>query len=501
MAKVDASTVAQQAIRLGLVTAAQVQDALDELAERSDDPEPLLRLLERKGDLTPWQSQKLLKGDPDGYFLGGYRILYKIASGSFGRVYRADDPRTGTIVAIKVLRRKWSEDKHNIELFEREGKLGMSLRHPNVVQILAVNSDPVTKQHYIVMEFVEGGNLRDFLAIRKKVEPAEALRILEEAASGLAYAFSRGLTHRDMKLTNVLISSQGVAKLVDFGLAEEGPHLAVGLKADELQIDRTVDYAGLEKATGVPHGDVRSDIFFFGCVLYELLTSRRPLQTPKDPRARMRRERFIQVPPIQPEEVGGHLSVIRLVKTMMSLNPQERFQTPSQLLDAIREVRREAEGKAGTSPRAGSGGTPKTVFVVESDAGLQDKLRGKLKDLGYRVLIAADPLRARDRFRQQHYDALIVDARTTGEDGFIVFDSVFKEAERAHFPLAGILILGEAQAPWKDKLEPRPGVTVMGMGQKVSMKQVYQGLEAALRAAASAAETSTEPPAEQKSTE
>jgi serine/threonine protein kinase len=488
MAKVDASTVAQNAIRLGLLTQEQVQEAWEELGQRIGDPDPLLRLLERKGYLTPWQSQKLLKADNDGYFLGGYRILYKIASGSFGRVYRADDPRSGTVVAIKVLRRKWSEDRHNVELFEREGKLGMALRHPNVVEILAVNRDPQSKQHYIVMEFVEGGNLRELLAIRKKLEPAEALRILEEATTGLAYAFAQGLTHRDMKLTNVLISSQGVAKLVDFGLAEEGRYTVAGLRGDDLQIDRTVDYAGLEKATGVPHGDVRSDIYFLGCVLYELLTGRRPLQMPKDPRARMRRERFVQVQPIDPEEVGGQTAVIRLVRNMMSLNPQERFQTPSQLLDAIREVRREIESKAVASgPKRNP--SVKTVFVVESDEGLQDKVRAKLKERGYRVLIAADPIRARDRFRQQPYEALIVDARTTGEDGFSVFESVVKQAERAHAPLAALLILDEEQAEWKDKLEVIPGLAVLGLGgQSVTMKLLYHQLEESLRDAASAVE-------------
>ncbi len=493
MANLDASAVAQQAIGLGLLTTEQVQDAWGELGQRGGDPDPFLRLCERKGLLTPWQSAKLVKGDPDGYFLGGYRILYKIASGSFGRVYRADDPRTGTVVAIKVLRRKWSEDKHNVELFEREGRLGMTLRHPNVVEILAVNRDPQTKQHYIVMEFVEGGNLREILVIRKRLEPAEALRYIEEAATGLAYAFSQGLTHRDMKLTNVLISSQGVAKLVDFGLAEEGKHTMAGLRGDPLQIDRTVDYAGLEKATNVPHGDVRSDIYFLGCVLYELLTGRRPLDMPKDPRARMRRERFINVRPIEPEEVGGQVAVIRLVRNMMSLNPAERFQTPSQLLDAIREVRREIEGKAAVAGPKGGNSSAKTVFVVESDEGLQDKMRAKLKERGYRVLIAADPIRARDRFRQQPFDALIVDARTTGEDGFSVFESVVKQAERAHAPLAALLILDEDQAHWKNKLEMLPGMAVLGAGdQAVTMKLVYQQLDVALRDAAGGAENAAE---------
>src|SRR5262245_38481556 len=99
MATLDASSVSLRALKLGLLTPDQLQEARDELDSVGPDPEPLLRILERKGVLTPWQSYKLLKGETDGFFLGGYRILYKIASGSFGRVYRADDPRSGTVVA------------------------------------------------------------------------------------------------------------------------------------------------------------------------------------------------------------------------------------------------------------------------------------------------------------------------------------------------------------------------------------------------------------------
>src|SRR5262249_26790631 len=169
-------------------------------------------------------------------------VLYNIASGSFGRCVRADDPHTGVVVAIKVLRRRWSEEQRTIGLFEREGKVGRSLQHPNIVQILAVSRDTASAQYYIVMEFVEGGNLRDFLAIRKKLEPVEALRLLEDAASGLAYAYSLGVSHRDIKPTNILISTQGAAKLVDFGLA--GIYSAdVDGKSDRMY--RTVDYAGL----------------------------------------------------------------------------------------------------------------------------------------------------------------------------------------------------------------------------------------------------------------
>ncbi|HEX4591774.1 MAG TPA: serine/threonine-protein kinase, partial [Gemmataceae bacterium] len=212
MSTVDPQTVAQLARQLNLVTDEQVRECWDELEAGQHTPEALLKIMERKGYLTPWQSHKLLKGETIGYFLGGYRVLYKIASGSFGRVFRADDPQTGSIVAIKVLRKRWSEDPHKVELFEREGRVGMSMHHPNIVRILAVNKDKPTGQYFIVMEFVEGGNLRDFLAIRKRLDVKEALVLLEECSSALAYAFTRGLTHRDLKPTNVLIASQGIAK-------------------------------------------------------------------------------------------------------------------------------------------------------------------------------------------------------------------------------------------------------------------------------------------------
>lgn len=453
MANPDAVTLAEKALRLGLLSIDQLQEGWDEVGQRGGEADPLLRALERKGHLTPWQSQKLLKNDIDGFFLGGYRILYKIASGSFGRVYRADDPHSGTVVAVKVLRRKWSDDPHNIELFEREGKLGMALKHPNIVEIISVARDLNSQQYFIVMEFVEGGNLRDFLVIRKKVEAAEALRIIEDAASGLAHAYGSGITHRDMKLTNILISTQGSAKLVDFGLAGVYGHARI---TDTSLVDRTVDYAGLEKNTGVQPGDTRSDIYFLGCVLYEILTGRSPLDMPRSARARMTKERFLNVEPMAPGEVRAPSSVYRLVETMMMFSPHQRYQTPSQLLEAIREVRREVDGKGG-----GDSSAPRTIFIVERDPGLQETLRNKLKEEGYRVLLAADPKRALERFRQQPYDALLLDGRTTGEEGIQIFDRVMAEAHRQEVFCAGVLLLGEDQASWSEKLGAFPAMATL----------------------------------------
>src|SRR5262245_18709225 len=110
MVPLDATGLGQLAHRMGLLTESQIEEAQEEAGTGTSDPNEFLRILERKSYLTPYQSAKLLKGDTDGYFLGGYRVLYRIASGSFGRVFRADDPSSGRILAIKVLRKRWSED-------------------------------------------------------------------------------------------------------------------------------------------------------------------------------------------------------------------------------------------------------------------------------------------------------------------------------------------------------------------------------------------------------
>src|SRR6516165_10389939 len=295
MKTMDTTAYEQQILKLGLVTEHQLAEVHEEIGD-NPDLSHLISILERKSYMTPWQRGKVLKGDFDGLFLGGYRLLYKIASGSFGRVFRADDPRDGRVVAVKVLRRRWSEDQRRIDLFIREGKVGLALKHPNIVEVLAINRDSSSGQYYLVMEFVEGGNLREILQIRKKLTVAESLRIIEDCANGLAYAYARGMTHRDIKLTNLLISSQGECKLVDFGLAE----FFASFSKEEEKVDRTVDYAGLERATGVKTGDVRSDIYFLGVVLYEALTGRPPILMTRDRHARMRKERFEQVQPINP---------------------------------------------------------------------------------------------------------------------------------------------------------------------------------------------------------
>jgi serine/threonine protein kinase len=469
MSQLDANGLAQFAVRLNLVSEEQARECLDEVDQLASTPEALLRIFERKAYLTPWQGAKLLKGDYDGYFLGGYRMLYRIAAGTFGRVYRADNPHTGEIVAIKVLRRKWSNDAHKIELFEREGKVGLSLRHANIVQILAVSRDGSTGQYYIVMEFVEGGNLRDILNIRKRLDPYEALRILEETAHGLAYAYTRGLTHRDIKATNILLSTQGEAKLVDFGLAEITGPSSASQESDDIEIDRTVDYAGLERATGVKAGDVRSDIYFLGCTFFEMITGRPLLTVTRDPKARMLKHRFEVSSQLSRDDPDLPPPIRKLIGHMTPFDALERYQTPSQLVEAVKLARAELVGKAATN--RGPNGPP-TVFVVEHHPKLQDAFRDKLKQIGYRVLISIDATRALQRYVQQPYHALIIDVGTAGEEGLDAMERVMREAALQSLKCSGFVILSEDQADWEPKAALIPNTTALV--RPVTMKQIVE---------------------------
>ncbi len=481
MENLDGAGFGQQAVRLGLLTDVQLREILEELGERNPALDKLVAYLERQGIITPWQTGKVKRGDPDGYFLGGYRILYRVASGTFGRVYRAADPGSGRQIAIKVLRGKWSrkedpENQHIIDLFIREGKLGLALKHPNIVEVLNVNHDPVSDQYYIAMEFIEGGNLREILQIRKRLKVTEALQLLEEAASGLAYAFSKGVTHRDVKLTNLLISSSGHCKLVDFGLAQMFETVE-SIRKEKDKVNRTVDYAGLEQATGVKEGDVRSDIYFLGCVFYEMLTGRPPLTRTRARALRMQRTRFEDVRPISRDELSAPPSVFLLVETMMAINPSQRYQTLSQLLDAIRAARRDVEGVA--PDRTAAPVKPRTVFVVERDDRLMNTMRDRFKEFGYRVLITMDPARALESFRQRPYDALVVDAGTTEDEGREAFVKVMTEADRRELPCAGVLLLSEEQAGWRDELPERRRSAVLMLPANV--KQIHKKLDEMLR--------------------
>jgi serine/threonine-protein kinase len=223
-----------------------------------------------------------------GTTLGHYEIGAKLGEGGMGAVYRASDRRLGREVAVKVLPPEVASTPDRLVRFEREARALASLNHPNVATLYGFEDHDGSP--FLVMELVAGRTLRDRIA-RGALPVTEALTIAKQMAEGLEAAHERGIIHRDLKPDNVMITLEGRTKLVDFGLAkafdalrsaEEEPTVTMSGTAAGLVIG-TVSYMSPEQARGA-EVDKRTDIWAFGCCLFEMLTGRRTFggDTPTD---------------------------------------------------------------------------------------------------------------------------------------------------------------------------------------------------------------------------
>ncbi len=470
-----AEQLAQRAYDLNLVDDRQLQEIWSVFGRRDIPVEDLQQQLVRREFLTNFQLERLTKGERGGFFYGPYKVLYRVNAGSFARVYRSVHKDTGKVVALKILRRRYSDDKAFVEQFLREGEMGRTLRHPNIVPIYEVHTQGTN--HFFVMEFVEGGNLRDLLKIRKKVPPAQAVQLMSDVCAGLQYAFQKGLCHRDLKLTNILVSSRMQAKLVDFGLAA----------ADEKRVDdddlagienpRTIDYAGLERTTGVRKDDQRSDIYFLGCILYHLLTGEAPLAETKDRVQRLSRQRYVDVVPVRKRDPSVPRVVAAVVNKAMELDAEKRYQTPGQMLLDLKLAAQRLE--AGTPEGEADGDEQdddlqaehlasdaerqrmavqllataerRAVMLVESSTRIQDLVREGLKSTGYRVLVISDPERALARFAdgEKPAEAVVFSAGHLKLDAAKAFSRFVSDESTRSIP--AVLWLGDGQR-WKSPI-------------------------------------------------
>jgi Tol biopolymer transport system component/predicted Ser/Thr protein kinase len=218
----------------------------------------------------------LVRGDR----LGPFEITAHIGSGGMGEVYRARDTHLNRDVAIKVLPELFARDPERLARFTREAQTLASLNHTNVAQVFGVQDQA------LIMEFVDGEDLAQRIA-RGPVPVADAIDMATQIARGLEAAHERGIVHRDLKPANVRITPDGVAKVLDFGLAKaEGTSERVPYNLENSptftspptemgMILGTAGYMAPEQARGKPV-DKRADIWAFGCVLYEMLTAKRP---------------------------------------------------------------------------------------------------------------------------------------------------------------------------------------------------------------------------------
>lgn len=467
--ELSAEEFAQKAAELGLVSPQQTSALWSQVRMGDTSLDDVVSLLMRKEMLTKFQVDRLLKGETTGYFYGDYKVLYMVGAGTFARVYRAAHKDTKKIVAIKVLRKRFRDDQNTLEQFLREGTMGIKLRHPNVVPIYEVNKNK--RNPYMVLEFVEGSNLREFVKMRGKLDYVTSTDLIVDIVQGLHYAGEKGITHRDLKMSNVLVSSLRKAKLVDFGLAA-----AFG---ENNEIDspnaRTIDYAALERCTGVRKDDLRSDLYFAGCVYYNMLTGTPPLLETKDRLLRLSNTRFNEVKPILehlpdlPRYIANHIS------KAMEVNPSKRFQSTGEMLADLKQVQKRIQAgeidyepevalpafspnmvdheQQGGNEEEEREGENKTVMIIESDVKMQDVLRERLKKRGYRVLVFSDPYRGLARFEDgdQIADAVVFCAHDLGAVALDAFNSFATNSVTQSIP--AILLINERQQAFIEQAE------------------------------------------------
>ena len=484
MAQLSAEKVAQRAFDLGLLDERQLQEIWASFGSRNVRTRDFLQVLVRRGFLTNYQVERLMKGDKTGFFYGDYKVLYLVGTGTFARVFRAVQRETDQVVAVKVLRNRYSEDPSKFDQFIREGQVGCALRHPNIVPIYEVYSRG--KTHFLVMEFIEGRNLREFVKIRQRLEYVEATRLMVDIAQGLQYAFENGLTHRDLKMSNVLISSLGQAKLVDFGLAALDENFIDDLQAENPNA-RTIDYAALERVTGVRKDDTRSDIYFMGCIYYHMIAGKAPLSETRERAKRLSKARFQNVVPIRKADPSVPDSVALVVNKAMMLDASKRYQSPGAMLHDLKLAakrmkkdpppsRSEAMAAAQSAGAQGSGNGAaasadrQSVMVVESNGAMQDLFREKLKQAGYRVLITSDPGRALDRFQHDigTADCVVLNAQQLGKAALEAFNKFGSDPRTKTVP--AVLLLDEKQQRWSPKAGTAGHRVVLSM--PVTMKQL-----------------------------
>ena len=278
-----------------------------------------------------------------GQKLGPYEVVGKLGDGGMGVVSEASDSRLGRRVAIKVLPKAFAADAERRSRFEQEARAAAALSHPNIAAIFDIGSSGDT--HFIVQELVAGSSLRDALTSRPDRPLADWLNVAADVASALAAAHNAGIVHRDIKPENVMLTPEGRAKVLDFGLAKLGETSGASLASTNSPTQLgtmagtvlgTAGYLSPEQAAGAP-ADRRSDIFALGCILYEMACGQRPFA------GRSTAEVIAHVLHDEPTPVGERrpglpAEFLRIVRKCLVKDPARRYQRADDLALDLRDL-------------------------------------------------------------------------------------------------------------------------------------------------------------------
>jgi serine/threonine protein kinase len=279
------------------------------------------------------------KGRPRIVRLGPYEVVAHIATGGMGAVYRARDTKTGQEVALKVLPPPASDHptavERLVERFRRESEALRRLRHENIVAFYDFNE--FQGIHYLAMEYIDGIDLHRHITNKGRLDPKEASYIVLQAARALHHAFRQGIVHRDIKPSNFLLTRKDGrlhVKLTDLGLARRE------VDNEEFRLTRegttvgTVDYMSPEQARDSNSADTRSDIYSLGCTFFHMLTGQAPF--PEGSMAeRLCKHMEEEAPDVRSLNPNVPEPLAKLVARMLAKDPNDRYQTPKDLMKAL----------------------------------------------------------------------------------------------------------------------------------------------------------------------
>ena len=289
--------------------------------------------------------------------LGQYKVLSLLGAGGMGEVYLAQDIKLDRKVALKILPAEIASNRTRMERFLREAKAAAALNHPNIAHIYQTGE--ANGMHFIAMEFIDGVTLRETIH-REATNLKKLLRHLQHIAEALAKAHAASIVHRDLKPDNIMITRDGHAKILDFGLAklieqrstQPSTVEAIDTDASTVALPRqlstpgviigTVDYMSPEQAQGKPI-DHRSDIFSFGCILYEAATGQRAFASESTVDT-LHKIVHAPAPLLKDVNPSAPADLTRIVRRCLAKDPDERYQSIKEAAIELREVRRALEG-------------------------------------------------------------------------------------------------------------------------------------------------------------
>ncbi len=352
----------------GLLTAEEVKALWAGLpAEgRPKEGDGFAQALVAAGKLTKFQAQELLAGRGGGLIMGDYVLLAEIGAGGMGKVYKAQHRRMKRVVALKVMSSAAMQDDAAVKRFQREVEAAARLEHPNIVT--AYDSGEAGKVKYLVMQFVDGGDLSDHVKKNGPLPIEAAVGYVIQAARGLAFAHAAGVVHRDIKPANLLLDKKGVVKILDMGLAriEDGD----GLTATE-QVMGTVDYMSPEQAAETKNADSRSDIYSLGCTLWYLLTAKK-LYDGDTMISRLMKHRDAELPSLVKTRDDVSWPLEQVFHKMIAKRPQDRQQLMDEVVAALEPFAPgggSSSGGMGSSIGGGKGQSAELASFMQAMAG------------------------------------------------------------------------------------------------------------------------------------